>query len=155
MNEIIKKLKIVEEQVISEKNQETSLFVLIKRTDLDGDKWDIILSSNWIEKNNLESDLVYIIDKLKLAFADQLDFLAQLVLLIPSSPLVKLLAKAAYEGKMTIGEEIKELKLLKNYTIKCLIPVTISLKHFDLSELNSFAQSLDNNENPIENVEEF
>jgi hypothetical protein len=114
MNEIIKKLKEVRDRIIDEKDKSLlRFFGLIARTDLEN-KYDLLISADWLEKSNSEKDLIYVIDSLKKEFTDDFDFLSQIVLLIPSEEFIQTLLRMLPKDV----DEVSNFKLADNYELK-------------------------------------
>lgn len=134
MKEIVEKLSRVIEKITLEKTSGIlRFFGLIERNDLEN-KWDILLSADWLEKNNSEKDLIYVIERLKEEFSNNLDFLSSVVLLIPSNPLIKYLAKAVSLSENE-GIERHSVKIDEDFTIKHMYVLASDFTGFDLTDL--------------------
>src|SRR3989339_2004319 len=107
MKEIIKKLTNIKNTILSEKSSgKLRFFGLIARVDIDN-KWDLLISADWIEKNSSEETLIYIIQKLKESFDGKLEFLSSIVLLTPKEAFVRQLARGIIsEGRGSYPMEI-------------------------------------------------
>src|SRR5688500_975096 len=115
MKEIIEKLNLVKDNIISEKGT-LRFFGLIARTDLEN-KWDLLISSDWIEKNSSDEELVYVITKLKEAFSEKLDFLSRIVLLRPEEHFIQELARVIVKEHDGKTGEIRNLKVSDDFTV--------------------------------------
>jgi hypothetical protein len=119
MKENIEKLESIYKEIISEKTSgKVYFFGLLSRIDIE-EKWDILISADWLKENNSQEDLVYIIKKLKDRFFDKLEFLSEIVLLVSKEPFIQDLARSL--GKTEIkNKEIEGLKILDDFIIKKL-----------------------------------
>lgn len=135
MKEIVEKLRNIKDQIVLEKAEGQLRFLgLIARTDLDG-KWDLLLSADWIKKSNGEEDLIFLIQKLKKEFQGNLDFLSKLVLLTPSESFILQLARAIVrEDKGKTGEEISDLKISVDFTVRHLFVISFDFAGIDLEK---------------------
>jgi hypothetical protein len=136
MKDTIKKLEIIRDQVLEQKVGVLYLLALISRVDIEG-KSDLILSSSWLEKSNAENDLVYVIDKLKKEFNNNLDFLSRIVLLQPSELFVRRLARAIYRENDGCTGELVDLKITDNFVVKKVNVIAINFSKIDLSSDDS------------------
>lgn len=143
MKEIIEKLNKIKEEILLERTEgRLRLFSLIARNDLDG-KWDILFSADWLEKTNSEKDLVYLITKLKSEFAENLDFLARILVGTPKEIFIKQFIQAIVErGELGGPEEVKDLFVSKDLTISGLFIIAIDSTDLDLRQIGT-------NEGPI------
>jgi len=132
MNEIIEKLKKVKDTIILEKGDTLRLSLLIARTDMES-KWDLFMSGDWLKKNNSEKDLIYVIEKLKAEFNENLDFLSQIVLLVPTDDFFKALARAIKKENRMEGE-IKDLRISSGFVIKQMYLISSNLDQLELGE---------------------
>ncbi len=131
MKEIIEKLNIIKDEIISESNQGIlRFFVLIKRTD-QTDKWDILLSADWFKKTNSQDDLIYFIKKIKSQFSS-LDFIARILLATPDDLFIKSLAGAILKSKENTVGDITNLKVPEVDTVL----KNINVIHIDFSGID-------------------
>jgi hypothetical protein len=134
MKEITEKLNNISKEIISERKEgRLRLFALIARTDLDN-KWDILISADWIKKNNSEEELVYIIKKLKKEFSENLDFLSRLVLLTPKELFTREIAKATIKENDGKPGELFKLKTSTDFIVKHIIVIHLDYKMEELTE---------------------
>lgn len=122
----------MKERILSWKKGQVFLFALIKRTDIE-DKWDILISADWIKKNNDQTDLVEIIKILRSEFASDLDFLSKIVLLVKEEPIVTDIARAIKQYSLPEGY-VGELRIDDSFTIEEINLVHIDLNNFDVSK---------------------
>lgn len=135
MKEIIEKLTIIKDKILSEKTNGRLRFLgLIARTDIEG-KWDLLLSADWIKKNSSETDLIYIIQKLKDGFAGNLDFLSRIVLLTPNETFVQQLARTITREDLKNGEEITSLKISADFTVRKMLYIFLDFQGIDLNTI--------------------
>lgn len=125
MKEIVKKLIRVSESITSDESRGgVKLFLLIRRTDLDN-KWDILFSADWIKNENRQNDLVYLINKLKEEFDENIDFVSRIVLGTPGEDFIKKFAKAIIEADVKQGEEVLDLSVFGDFTAERIFVITI------------------------------
>lgn len=134
MKETLEKLNKIKTEIIKEKTTGTlRLFILIERNDLEN-KWDLILSADWLEKNNSEKDLVYLIEKIKLEFGSDLEFLARIIVTTPNEIFIRQLTRAILRvGKGGEFEEIKDLQVTSNFKVKHIFVIAIDFSGIDLA----------------------
>lgn len=136
MKDIIEKLNNVKNDIIREKTDGfLRFFGLIARIDLEN-KWDILISADWIDKSNLEQDFVFLINKLKTQFNEDLGFLSQIVFLAPDEPFIKNLARAIKSEDKKDGDEACDLKISEKITINHIFIITSNFKGIDLGEIS-------------------
>ena len=129
MNEILGKLNIVKDKIILDKgNESLRLLALIRRYDV-VDKWDLILSADWVEASNKESDLIYVINLLKQAFDNNLDFLSQIVILPLEEIFIQQLAKSVIEQGLEDEPNVLDLNITEGITVG-----EIHFLYFDVDE---------------------
>lgn len=135
MNEIIEKLKLVKEKILLEKGGIVYFFGLLERTDLE-DKWDLVISTDWIEKSNSEKDLIYTIEKLKEEFGDSLDFISRIVLFVSSEEFINDLGWALKSiGKETVTDiEERGLTISNGVAIRHLFVLVCDFSKLTLHE---------------------
>lgn len=131
MKEIIRKLNNIRDQILSEKGS-LLMFVLIERNDAD-EKWDILLCADWIEKTNSEPELVYIINKLKEEFKDNLGFLSQIVIGTPTDNFILRIARAINEQGNNVPEEISGLQVSPEFKIQHLFVIAMNFSQAQLA----------------------
>jgi hypothetical protein len=132
MKEIIDKLTIIRDKVVSERTDGIlRFFGLIARIDLDS-KWDLLISADWISKNNNEEDLIYIIKKLKEEFMEHLDFLSRIVVLTSNEFFVKQLARAILTKSLSERGEISNLQISPDFVVKQLYVISFDFNGIDL-----------------------
>jgi|SRR5581483_5540131 len=135
MKDIVEKLRKIKDEINAERTTGLlRLFVLIARADIDG-KWDIIVSADWFEKTNSESDLVYIIQKLKSEFGENLEFLARIVVATPKEIFIQQLGKAILSEKQGELGELKDLQTSLDFKVGHLFVITINFDGIDLSKV--------------------
>ncbi len=131
MNEILKKLKKVQDSIISDdKFGKIFLFAIIERVNLEN-KWDIVISAERLTGNNEKEDLTYVIEQLKKEFENDLGFLSQIVL-TKSDDFVKDFARALNKVEIKEGE-VLNLKLLDNFIIKHAYVISSDFSTLDLT----------------------
>ncbi len=134
MREIIEKLGKIRDEILSERTEgKLRFFGLIARVDLE-DKWDLLLSADWLEKSNSEKDMIYLIKKLKKEFEGNLDFLAKIVLLTPKESFMQNLVRAIARENKGEAKEIINLKISQGFTVRSLLVVTLDFAGIDLGE---------------------
>ena len=138
MKEYIEKLKKIEEKILKEKEGNIYFFGILKRTDVEN-KWDIVISADWIEQSDTEKDLIYVIDAIKVEFNGNLDFLSKIVLLAPTEEFIRSLLKAIARNKMTTGE-IQNLKITSDITIKELLVISSDVSGVDLDDTSELEE---------------
>lgn len=142
MNEIIEKLNKVKDKMLFEKRGTLYFFGLLQRTDLEN-KWDIVVSSSWLEKSNTQEDLVYVINKLKDEFNNDLDFISRIVLFTASESFINDLGWALEKTdnrKLSETKEILNLKISEEVSIRHLYVLACdfsSLKLYEPIEIRS------------------
>ncbi len=129
MNEIFKKIiNTVKDKIISDKGS-LLIFCLVKRTDVETEnKWDILISGDWVEKNSSQEDLVYIIELLKKEFNNDLGFLSKILILRKDTDLIKDLTKVISKYELAEGY-IGSIKISDDFTIK-----EMYITHLDFSK---------------------
>lgn len=86
MKKIIEKFITIEKKIANQKGR-FRLFALFEREDAQ-DKWDVIISAQWFEKNKKET-LKFIVDSIKEELtSDEMLIISRIVLLEPKNPLV-------------------------------------------------------------------
>jgi predicted sugar kinase len=136
MKEIIIKLNKVVGLIISEgKLGKVVLFAMITRSDLEG-KWDILISTDGLEKNNSEKDLMYVIEQLKKEFINDLSSISQIVLFLPTEDIIKDFARALTEIDYKEGEIISSLKLKEGVTIGEMCVIKGDFSNLDLKPID-------------------
>lgn len=131
MKDTIAKLNKIRDEILHEKKGVLHLFALIARVDIEG-KSDLLLSADWVEKNNAETDLVYVIEKLKSEFESNLEFLSKIVLLTPDQPFIKQLAKAVYRENQGQPGELNDLNISGDFVVKKVNIIAIEFNPSDL-----------------------
>lgn len=132
MREIIEKLTAIKDSILTEKSGgKLRFFGALVRADME-EKWDLLISADWVEKNSSEEDLVYIIKKLKDSFGEKLDFLFRIVLLKPDETFVRQLAKAIIRENGGKPGEITNLAVNAEFTLKQLIVIALDFSGIDL-----------------------
>jgi|CXWL01.1.fsa_nt_gi hypothetical protein len=131
MKEIVEKLNKIKDRIVSEKGAVPRLFVLIERNDLDA-KWDILFSTDWLEKTNSEKDLIYVIDQLKTEFNGNLDFLARILMAKPDDLFIKSIAKAIIKSDVNTPGEVNELFVKEGLVIHRMFVVSLDFNGMDL-----------------------
>lgn len=131
MKEIITKLTVIKNDILKEKEGQLRFLGLIARADVE-DKWDLLVSADWIKKSNSEEDLIYIIKKLKGVFAENLNFLSRIVLLTPQETFIKQLARAIINEKVGNTGEFANLKTSADFTIKQVFVITLDFTDINL-----------------------
>lgn len=133
MKEIIEKLTDVKNTILSERgNQKLRFLGLLARVDIDN-KWDLLISADWIEKNSSEETLIYVIQKLKEVFNEKLEFISSIVLLTPRESFVRKLARAIIEENKSYPAEIVDLKISADFTVKQVFVIAIDFAGIDLN----------------------
>ena len=134
MNEIIEKFNTIRDEIIHDHNGSLlRLLGLIARMDTDG-KWDLLISADWIKQNSSESDLIYVIKKLKYHFSEKLDFLARIVLLTPYETFVQNLARSVIRENGGKAGEINNLTLPDlSFTVRRIVLLEFNFKGITLS----------------------
>lgn len=128
MDEIILKLNKVKDSLVTDDVLGTLFFFgLIKRVDLD-DKWDILISSSKLLKNNSEKDLTYVINQLKKEFGDDINFLSRIVLLMSNEGFIADMARAIEQYSIEEGKEIIDLKIAEDFTIKQMYIICLNFE---------------------------
>ncbi|GEM_PF-1709111 len=131
MKEIIRKLNTIKDELLNEKGS-LLMFVLIERNDTEG-KWDLLLSANWIPKTNNQSDLIYIINKLKKEFKENLEFLSQIVIGTPTDSFILRIARAIDKQNIELSEEIFDLQVSPEFTIHRLYVIAMNFTDMELA----------------------
>ncbi len=132
MKEILEKLKKVKDEILLEKKDgKLRLLALIARADLEN-KWDILLSADWLKKTNGEDDLVYLIEKLRSEFDNKLSFLASVVSATPNETFIRQLARAVLKEGRSGVEEISDLSTSDNFAVKQAFIVAIDFEGINL-----------------------
>lgn len=135
MNEITQKLIAVSDKIIQEKTSGIlRFFGLLARADL-SEKWDLLVSADWIEENNNQADLVYIIEKLKEEFAENLDFLSQIVILSPRESFIMRLAQALIREEILIPGEVSQLMISPDFTVSHVHIMKLDFTGIDLANV--------------------
>lgn len=92
MKEIVNKLMAIEKETSTERGM-YDLFALFLRED-SADKWDILVSANWID-NNKEESLKYLAQRIQKAFApDELLLISRIVIIEQTNPALPALQQA-------------------------------------------------------------
>jgi hypothetical protein len=92
MNQLIDKMISIEKTVSSEKG-EFSLFALFLREDAE-DKWDIVVSSSWLEKNK-KKEIEYLANQLKASLdPDELLSISRIVIIEKGNPALDAIHRA-------------------------------------------------------------
>lgn len=121
MKYILQNLDELKKIILKEKGQ-LYYMGIISRVDKEN-KWDVLLTAEWIKENNSEKDLVYILDKLKELFEGNLDFLSNVVLYEPEEDFVFLLKDFCLENEVKLNELNKFLiwedGYVETYPIHC------------------------------------
>ncbi|MEX2411922.1 MAG: hypothetical protein WD607_11255 [Candidatus Paceibacterota bacterium] len=153
MKDIIKKLNKIKDEINSEKESNFKLFCLIARADL-GNKWDLLLIADWIKESNSEENLIYIINKIKEEFKEDLDYFSRIVLLPTNERFVSKIIKAIFrenkeEDKIN-KKEFSRLKIEKDFIIKKLFIIEMNINKKDI-------ETREKEENPIiiKNIDKF
>lgn len=120
MTFLTSKFNKIKDKILSEKGS-LDFFVVIKRFDIDN-KWDLLISGEWITESNLQADLVYVIELLKSEYEDKIDFISKILLLAPNEDFINDLAKAVitqdipmgYKGELLVDTDtlISEINIL-------------------------------------------
>lgn len=132
MNEIVKKINKIRDQILSEKPfGKLILFILLVKSDTAG-KWDIIVSANNIKENNSKKDLELMIDYLKKEF-DDLSFISQIVLLTPTEEFVRNTAMAILSADVQVDQEITNFKIDHGLTIRQMYIIYEDFEGLDFS----------------------
>ena len=92
MKEILQKLTAIEKETSAERG-EYNLFALFLRED-SSNKWDILVSANWINKNK-ENALKYLAQKIQKAFTpEELFQISRIVIIEENNPALPVLQQA-------------------------------------------------------------
>ena len=132
MENNILKLKKIAEKLIKIKG--SLLFMgLVERHDVE-DKWDLLISGDWVESGKSERDLIEIINELKAEFVEGFDFISQILTYKTSEPFIQHLALSIKKENPEIGEKIK-LKLFDDFVITTYI-IYHDFENFDITYVN-------------------
>lgn len=143
MKETLEKLNKIKEEILAEKKEGLlRLFALIERNDLEG-KWDLIFSADWLEKTNSEKDLVYLIEKIKSEFGENIDFLARILAASPKEIFIQEFSKAILRESKEYPTEIRNLAVSSTFTANHLFVITIDFTGIDLEKIEGI------NEGPL------
>ena len=140
MKEIFEKLNKIRDEIIQEKTVqgELRLLAMIARADLEG-KWDILMSADWINSNNNEVDLIYLIEKMKVEFNNNFSFLSRIVLLTSNEKFVKNLAKSMpYDGVIK-EKEFSNLQIFPDFSITNIFISILNFVNINLEDLETDA----------------
>jgi hypothetical protein len=119
MKETTNKLKKVIDRIVAEKNGILRLFALVKRTDGEN-KWDLLLSADWMQKDNSVEDIEYILETLRDEMGEDSSLFLQIVLLQPKNSFIQLLAKALIRDAISVGETATNVKLRSTFALACI-----------------------------------
>lgn len=132
MNELLEKLNNVKNSILSEKKDSIFyLFGLVERVDLEN-KWDLLISTNWLEKENQEKDLVFFIEKIKAEFGSNFDFISKIVLFTADEEFLLALGRALEKEKAS-EKEFFNIKLVDNLALKHLYVLERNFESLDLN----------------------
>lgn len=134
MNEITQKLITISDKILQEKTGILRFFGLLARSDLN-EKWDLLVSADWIEENNNESDLVYIIERLKEEFSENLDFLSQIVILSPRESFIMRLAQALIRENILVPGEAYNLMISPDFAVNHTHVIKLDFTGIDLTDI--------------------
>ena len=95
------KFNIVLSEILTQKGS-ILFFGALQRRDLEN-KYDILLSADWVTQNNSEEDLIYLISKLKQIMVD-IEFLSQIVILKKDERFIVDVLNTLKEESDPIGE---------------------------------------------------
>jgi len=133
MKEIILKLDKIKDQIIADNTDSVlRVFALVARTDVEN-KWDVLISGDWVEKINPENELINVIEKIKKEFNNNLDFLAQIVVFPPTELFIKLLGQTLINEDLKMNEEINSLKIADNLIISKIVLLYEDFSDMDLT----------------------
>ena len=133
MNELIEKLNNVKKSILNEKKGSVFYFFgLVERVDLEN-KWDLLISTDWLKKENQEKDLVFFIEKIKTEFGDNFDFISKIVLFTSDEEFLLALGRAL-EKEDESRAEFFNIKIADNFTLKHLYVLYQNFKSLDLGE---------------------
>lgn len=131
MKEIIKKLNTIKDEILGEKGS-LLMFVLVERNDIEG-KWDLLLSADWIPKTNNQTDLIYVINKLKEEFKENLEFLSQIIIGTPTDSFILRIARAINKQDAQLSEEIFDLQVSSEFSIHRLYVIAANFTDQELA----------------------
>lgn len=138
MDEKIKnRLQNISRVIAEEKGIETlRFFGLLERTDLD-QKWDLLISADWIERSSNEKDFLYVIDKLKKEFGNDLEFLSRIVLMTPQKAFIKNLAMSLENIELQeLPKEIFDFKVSSDFILKHAFIFHLNFKSLDIKQID-------------------
>jgi hypothetical protein len=93
MKEILEKLKIIESEIVQERGS-IELFALFLRENSVGDRWDLLLASEWAESDKYAT-LDYINQKIKKYFNNQeMIILSRIVIIEQNNPALSAIQSA-------------------------------------------------------------
>ncbi len=144
MTFILDKFKSIVDKIISDKDT-LDFFAVIKRFDIE-DKWDVVLSAEWIKQSNNQEDLVYIIELLKNEYDDKIDFVSRLLTFSPDEKFITDIAESVtrnnlnegYRGEIVVSEDliISEINIIRLDKVKYQgIKTSVSAKVDSLDEM--------------------
>jgi hypothetical protein len=131
MNEIIEKLNIAKDRIISERGNTLKIFVLIRRFDLEN-KWDLIIGADWAEERNKEKDLIFFIEILKKSFDNNLNFLSQIEILNTHEIFIQQISRAIIEQGFEEETDISDLRISPNFLVGEIYIIKFDMDEEDL-----------------------
>lgn len=103
MTFLLDKFKSIVNKIMSEKGS-LDFFAVIKRFDAE-DKWDVVLSADWIEQSNKQEDLIYIIEIIREEYFGKIDFISKILSFNPSEAFITDIALAVTKNDIPEGHK--------------------------------------------------
>tara|TARA_B100000745_G_scaffold291987_1_gene232421 strand:- start:452 stop:889 length:438 start_codon:yes stop_codon:yes gene_type:complete len=134
MTKLIKELKKLKEEILSEK-ESLLLFAMFSRNGSD-DEYDLVISADWITAGETRTAVKYLIEKLKEKKIDLNDYVRNIVAFSPEEHFIHHIALAYKEGRVveSSGEEVR-IKLFDDYIIRAVV-LREDFESFDIKALN-------------------
>jgi len=133
MDDIIKKFKIVTNDILLDHKQEDLFFFGIAERFEVEEKWDVLLSGAWIKERHDQKDLIYLIEKLKKQFGEDLSFLGQIVILPKDAGFVEELSASLKDKDASGGSILNSVYIRPGFVIRQLCVFANNLSKLNLS----------------------
>ena len=151
MKEILEKMKKVRDVFIAQKKDGLLRLFILTRPEL-SEKWDVLISADWMTGFNSEQDLVYAIEEIKKGMDNNLDFLSSVIVLGSGEPIVGRIAQMILKENGGKEGEIASLRISDK-----LILQNVQIVHFGFSsdEISGATDTEDGKSDSNEEHKEF
>lgn len=139
MKTFIKKLEKITKDLISEK--ESLLFLgLFSRNDKE-DYWDLVISANWIEEGKTREIVKMLLDKLKEAEPEYINYINNIIVLSPVDHFLHHLASAFQQNRIQTKDDGETLiKLFDDFMVEAIV-FHEELKQFKIKTITKTRES--------------